>query len=255
MNKNIFREPVIPNRQVKQKTQRVPKTRKHKYTGKEGTLEKDFLEEFEKGRVCLSVGTKGSGKSYTMLAYLRYCLKHDIYDVYLLSLPVYKFEQFDSYDFIKNYKGKAKIIIFNRYDTMIFKKAMSLPNESRKLILLDDSTGGWSWRAEPEELQFLAAIRHHNCSLWIVIHVLKSALPPTMRSMIDFIFLHLNTNKKGLETVYEEYLSIAMPTFKEFMEYYKKNVLDRKYNSLLINCREVNSYSSDTIEWEILNQS
>lgn len=227
----------------------------HKHDGAKGTLEKHFLDEFDKGRVALSVGTKGSGKSYTMLSYLRYCLENDIYDVYLLSLPAYKFEQHDSYDFIRKYKGDAKIIVFNRYDTMIFKKAVSMPNNLKKLILLDDSTGGFSWRADPVELQFLATIRHHNCSLWIVLHVLKSALPPTMRSMVDFIFLHLNTNKKAIESLYEEYLSIAFDSFKEFMSYYKENVLNVKYNSLLIDTRELGRFDAQTTSWNIVKNS
>jgi hypothetical protein len=232
----------------------LKKSSRYKHSGKDGTLEKEFLEGFEKGRVCLSIGTKGSGKSYTMLSYLKYALKHDLYDVYLLSLPVYQFEQHDSYDFLKKYRGKAKVMIFNRYDPIIFKKAIGLPNDLHKLILLDDSTGSFSFRAEPEELQFLAAIRHHNCSLWLVMHVLKSAIPPTIRAMIDYIYLHLNTNKKGLEAIYEEYLSIAFLSFKEFMEYYKRTVLDRQYNSLLINTREINSYDANTLEWHIIKK-
>ena len=224
----------------------------HKHVGT-GELEKEYLEEFEKGRITIAVGTKGSGKSYTANSYLKYCLENDIYDVYLLSLPVFQFEQNGSYEFINKYKGKAQIVVYSQYDPMIFEKAKSLDKKIKKFIFIDDATGGFNLNASASELTFMAQIRHFNCSLWIVLHVIRNALPETIRACVDFVFVHLNTNKKGLESLWEEYLSLPFPNFKtEFMKFYKENVLNKQYNSMLIFCREVDKYSADTNEWKLV---
>ena len=249
---------MIPNISIGNKKRKKPSPIKkgtkpqHKHVGS-GELEKDFLEEFEKGRITIAVGTKGSSKSYTANSYLKYCLENDIYDYYLLSLPVFQFEQNGSYEFINKYKGKAQIVVYSQYDPMIFEKAKSLDKKLKKFIFVDDATGGFTLNASPEELQFMAQIRHYNCSLWIVLHVIRNALPATIRACVDFVFVHLNTNKKGLEAIWEEYLSINYPNFKtDFMPFYKEKVLDRQYNSLLIFCREVGKCSADTIDWKLI---
>ena len=58
---------------VRQHKNITEKKKPHKYTGT-GELEKEYLEEFEKGRITIAVGTKGSSKNYTANSYLKYCL-------------------------------------------------------------------------------------------------------------------------------------------------------------------------------------
>ena len=53
------------------------------HKGKTGTLEKEFLEEFE-GKLAIAIGCKGSGKSFLLLHYVYYALEHDMYDEYHL---------------------------------------------------------------------------------------------------------------------------------------------------------------------------
>ena len=64
-----------------------------KAKGAQGTMEKEFLENFHRGRVAVSCGTKNSGKSYTALHCLNWCFENDMYDYYLLCLPAFQHEQ------------------------------------------------------------------------------------------------------------------------------------------------------------------
>lgn len=223
----------------------------HKYTGKPGTLEQEFMEGFSKGRVAVSVGTKNSGKSYMMLHYLHYCLENNIYAEYYLSLPTYTFEQKDSYKFIREYKGKAKIYVYSMWDEMIINRIKQSDPKVKKLCLVDDASGNFRLNATQVELTFMAQIRHHNCSIWLIFHMLRHALPATFRCCIDYLFVHMNTNRRGLEAIYEEFLSLVFPTFKEFLEYYKNNILSEEYNSLLIYTREVGKYDPECKTWAI----
>ena len=219
------------------------------FNGKPGTLEKEFLEGFSQGRVAVSVGTKNSGKSYLMLHYLNYCLENDIYDIYYLSLPTYTHEQNDSYKFIREYKGKAKIIVFSQWDELIINQIKSADPKLKKLCLVDDASGNFRLNATQTELMWIAQIRHFNCSVWFIFHMLRNALPATFRSCIDYLFLHMNTNRKGLESVFDEFLSLVFDNFKLFLEFYKKEILSEEFNSLLIMTREVGKYDPKVKTW------
>ena len=224
---------------------------KPKFAGKPGTLEKEFLEGFSQGRVAVSVGTKNSGKSYLMLHYLNYCLENDIYDIYYLSLPTFNYEQKNSYKFIKEYKGKAKVIVYSQWDEMIINQIRQADPKLKKLCLVDDASGNFKLNATQEELLWISQIRHFNCSAWFIFHLLRNAMPSSFRCCTDYMFLHLNTNRKGIESVYEEYCSLIFPTFKEFLDYYKKEVLSEEYNSLLIMTREVGKIDPKVKSWLI----
>ncbi len=232
----------------------VAKPKDIKTKGAPDTLEKNFLENFHKGRVAVSCGTKNSGKSYTALHYLYWCLENDVYNIYYLCLPTYDHEQQDSYKFIRDYKGKAKILVFSQWDQMVIDKIKAAPTTESKFCLVDDATGNFRLNATQDELTFIAQIRHFNCSMWLIFHMLRNALPTTFRCCIDYLFIHLNTNRKGLEAVYEEFLSLSFNTFKEFLAYYKENVLNTEYNSLLIFTREVGVYNANTKDWLILQK-
>ena len=121
-----------------------------------------------------------------------------------------------------------------------------------KLCLVDDASGNFKLNATQSELQFIAQIRHFNCSMWLIFHMLRNAMPSTMRMMTDYIMIHLNTNRKGLESIYEEYLSLVFDDFKTFLEYYKKEILSEPYSSLFINCRKVGVYDAKVKNWSIL---
>ena len=221
------------------------------HTGASDTTEKDFLEQFN-GKLAISIGAKGSGKSHLLLHYIRYAMEHDMYDEYHLVLPCYKFEQNDSYAWIKKQKTKAKITIYNEHNEIIMNRLMSRPQPfNRAFFGIDDSTGSWSPQANPEEIKYLSRLRHFNVTQWIVVHVIRSGLPASLRAQIDFLFLFMNTNRKALESAYEEWLSLTLPTFKEFLQLYTREVLSQKYNCLMVWCRDVGKTDTQVIDWKI----
>ena len=60
--------------------------------------EKDFLEMASSEKFILSIGNKGTGKSFTLLHYLMLAFENDWYDCYFLVLPMYEHEASSSYD-------------------------------------------------------------------------------------------------------------------------------------------------------------
>ena len=50
--------------------------------------EQNLLDDITKnGRFILSIGSKGSGKTYLMMAVLKYCLQNNIYDAIHFVCP------------------------------------------------------------------------------------------------------------------------------------------------------------------------
>ena len=58
----------------------------------------------EKPCFILSIGVRRSGKSYNSLALIHHAMKTGVFQQYILCLPVFDFEQTDSYDFIKKFQ-------------------------------------------------------------------------------------------------------------------------------------------------------
>ena len=75
-------------------------------------LETYFIEQMRQFRIVLSIGLKGSGKTYNSLKYIKYMLENEpkVYDKYLLILPAFKYEQNDSYEWLKKYKKVIKFV-------------------------------------------------------------------------------------------------------------------------------------------------
>ena len=89
--------------------------------------EKEFLEMASSEKFILSIGNKGTGKSFTLLHYLMLAFENDWYDCYFLVLPMYEHEASSSYDFIKEQRSK-KIYVYNEWDSdIILNQVMETP--------------------------------------------------------------------------------------------------------------------------------
>ena len=53
---------------------------------------KDFIEGMNNSSLCMIIGAKKSGKSFTLCRYLRYCFAKNLYDKYIL-VPCFLYEQ------------------------------------------------------------------------------------------------------------------------------------------------------------------
>ena len=103
----------------------------------------NLVSDFEKKAVfILSIGIRKSGKSYNSLALIKHAMEKNIFTNYIMCLPVYDFEETDSYDFIKKYvkQNPKKIRIFDRYSYLITRELMKSAgkNKKQKILLFID---------------------------------------------------------------------------------------------------------------------
>jgi len=244
----------VANRSRKPEPLTKPRDEKIAHTGNPQTTEKEFLEKFH-GKLTLSIGAKGSGKSFMMLHYLHYAMKNGLYSEYHLVLPVWGHEQNSSYSWIEKMKTKAKIFIYSEHDLSTLEKLQKRKQPFQDVFYgIDDSTGSWKLQADPEEIKYLSRLRHFNCTMWVVVHTVRAALPASLRAQVDFLFIYLNTNRTALMALYEEWMSVALPTFRDFMDLYKNKVLNVEYGAMLIFCRQVGKYDLDVSKWNLLKE-
>ena len=133
-----------PKVEVKKEGNIIEIKRKQRQTidlkGVANESERKFLELATSDKFILSIGNKGTGKSWTMLHFLKLALEKDWFECYYLVLPAYTHEANDSYDFIKKY-SKSKIYIYTEWDTDIILTIVMQDPAEKKLIMCDDSTG------------------------------------------------------------------------------------------------------------------
>ena len=57
------------------------------------SLENEFLNDMtDVGRFVCTIGAKGGGKSFTMLAYLKWAIQNNLYEKYHLVLPLSRWQ-------------------------------------------------------------------------------------------------------------------------------------------------------------------
>ena len=73
-------------------------------------IENDFINDLYKNdRVILAIGMKGSGKTHLLINYIKFALYQNQFSEYHICLPSYKYEQNNSYDFLKQSKNNIYI--------------------------------------------------------------------------------------------------------------------------------------------------
>ena len=202
------------------------------------------------GKLILSLGTKGGGKTHLALAYLKYAMKNKLYDTYLLVLPSYLIEADDSYGFIND--KDDHVFVFETYDEVISAKLMVRQKKMKKkkeriFFLIDDASGERisSLNMDTSLKRLITSIRHYNTFLWIVAHASSGVLSTFLRSNVDILLLYNLTNLMLLEQIYEEFMSLH-PDFRQFdsSRLNKKKFIDKfievhskQYNAINMNLR------------------
>ena len=156
-----------------------------------GSLENYFLEEMRNYRIVLSIGLKGSGKTYHSLKYIQHMLENepDVYDKYLLVLPAYQYEQNDSYSWLQ--KHKKKVNIYPYYSSIIFEQLLekqnALATKNNALVkyffLFDDCTtsGSTLFNVDDCMINVIATCRHVQVGMWFNAHGASKILPPIFK--------------------------------------------------------------------------
>ena len=232
-----------------------PPRKSQKIKGADNTLEQSFLDNFKGGQIALVCGVKKSGKSVMTLCYLKNCFDRNEYQEYYICAPNYNLEAKGSYDFIKAYKGSSKVYVFTQWDELVLQRIMKSDRNKTKLLISDDMTSYMNLASSHIENRFMASIRHYNCSAILIFHILKAksgGLSAPFRSNVDHLFIYLNVNRKSLEDLYTEFLSMTFKDFNSFLAYYKEKILSTQYNALYVNTRAVDTYDPRVIDWNIL---
>lgn len=176
-------------------------------------MEQEFVESILKNWVVLSIGTKGSGKTYLMLKYLKFAFQNNLYEKYVLVLPMFNMEQNDSYSFID--ANQKNIFVFDTYNEVIAsqlykeqEKAGAKGSKPKTLFCIDDASGEDVKIIDHSLKRLITNIRHTNTALWMCVHSASGILSPFIRQQTDILFLSKIGNARLLESIWEEFLSL-----------------------------------------------
>lgn len=224
-------------------------------------MEEEFVNSILKNWVVLSIGTKGSGKTFLVLKYLKFALEMDLYDQYLLVLPMFMMEENNSYSFI-NPKDK-KIFVYDNYHEVITSDLINVQsknknNKKKTFFLIDDASGEQVFRIDDSLRHLITSIRHFNVCLWMCVHSASGILSPFIRQQTDILFLSKITNYKLLKNIYEEFLSLMDDYVgHEGHNNFVKSVIElhkEKYQVIYMNIR-TGSIDYNVAQWNFNNLS
>jgi hypothetical protein len=201
---------------------------------------KDFLEQpLDSCRTILTLGEPHAGKTYNFIRCVAYWLQNETFDEIHLVLPVYKYEQNNSYAFLSKYKGKTKIKIYNAFHDQIAHnliKQQEADKKGKKIFLgVDDSTQQASALFASTNLVKLATTsRHLRIHTWLLMHYNKSVIPPKVRKNLGYIFV-FELGTEDLDDVFRQYMQRSMyKDRKEFFADIDNNLVGQQYGCMLI---------------------
>jgi hypothetical protein len=214
--------------------------------------EEQFTEHIIKGGIfCLSVGTKGSGKTFLMTNILNLLLKLKTYEKIHFVCPAYKGEANDSYKFLENQKH---VQIYLKYNENVSKRVDSDRKKYKTLFLMDDASGEMLQQGIDSTLtQIITTCRHYKvCSVWINAHSAKKIFTPIFRQNADYIFIYKLNNSGLLMALFEEYMSMYYDKFTVFKNNYKKMTVE-KYSAILLSIH-FEGIDSGVKDWIVNNK-
>ena len=199
-------------------------------------LSKQFGESVNEGSVIVSCGARGSGKSCFMLSMLRACVESNAFEEYILVFPSLYVEQHDSYAWCLKV---PEFTIYTSYHNSILEKLYErnkdLKKQKKTLVVLDDATGfAKELRLATNEnlIGLVSQTRHLKVTVWMLVHSLLNILSPCLRENTSWLLIYSITNRKLLEDIWEEYLSVQCD-WKEFSNWYR-DMSKEKYSSFML---------------------
>lgn len=215
-------------------------------------MENDFLtylgsDDKIEGRCVVSIGARGTSKSYSLLKYINLSLTHNLHDLYILILPSYNTDNdTDNYKFLKPYLGK-KVLIYTSFNDEIpghiLKKQQKAKQDKKNRVFLavDDSTGedGLSSAQMSAHVNGLRKLlinaRHLRTTIWLITHSGRT-LSNIIRQTCDILLIHRINNMNLLKVIWSEWLSMKFKKFDDFLNVYM-DLMKEEYQALYLNCR------------------
>lgn len=224
--------------------------------------EKNFTEKIRnQNRVISLVGMKGSGKTHAMLSMIRWSMIDKVFDEYHLVLPSYHTEEESAYEFLN---GLPNVYIYVRYtpivSELVEQRAEKLRREGKRVLYaLDDSTtrmqSGFHSTPDEQILEYVSQSRHLKVTVIIATHSLSGVLKPSIRSLLDYVFLFKTPNDKLIESFHKEFLGIfkrRWRTFNDFLEEYAERVFSVEHGCFMID-NVSNGSADDVTDWDTKN--
>ena len=210
--------------------------------------EAQFLQDTtETGRFILSIGSKGSGKSYLLCSYLKYVLKHNIFKNIHFVCPCFSGEANNSYGFLKNQKH---VLVYPHYSETITKIVDKDRRKGRTLFMVDDASGELLKQVDSSFIQLATTTRHFaGCTVYVCVHSCKKILSPIIRQNLDHLFIYRIINVKLLEDLYDEYFSMLFDNFKQFKQFYTSSTAEA--NSCLHFSLHQDGIDTNVKHWDI----
>lgn len=215
------------------------------------SLENEFLNDMKDvGRFVCTIGAKGGGKSFTMLAYLKWAIQNNLYEKYHLVLPMYHLEANDSYSFLKDQK---QCLIYESFHTKITQRVLTDRVKFKVLFIIDDSTSELTDNIDKNFIKLLTTTRHGNkgVTIWLIFHASKKVMSPAIRMQIDWLLLTNMNNMKLLEDIYIEFLGRYFERFRDFKQFYDQ-AISEKHNSIIFGTQQ-KGIDTNVKNWNLLN--
>lgn len=214
-------------------------------------MEEHFLSDNKNhGRFNVICGNKGSGKTHFVLNFIKLAYKYNIYEKYIFIIPEIEHEHDGQYAFLMNHKDTT---IYSEFDPDIIDNVKEMSKQYHVLLVLDDATDFlFKNRTNPSLMKLVSTCRHgKGVTIFSITHALKSILTPTIRALIDHLFIGSFTNANIIKNqLYSENFSIIMD-YKEFLSSYLTNIIKEKYNFLYFNRNS--EYDFNVKDWNMSN--
>ena len=215
-----------------------------------------LVKEFgTKPMFCLSIGVKGSGKTYNTLGLIEHAMKNKLFDFYIICCPTYDYEATKSYNGIKKFAAANKnmIDIYNRYSFLITQNILNNATKIGQLkknicLFIDDAMLSSQSIFDKDFYSMLSIARHLGITILINYHSLTSGktLSPFVRSQCDYLMLYKIVSDGLLKLIHDEYVSLSQERdWKQFLNKYIEHTNSEQFRSMLLNCR------TGEIDWNL----
>jgi len=201
-------------------------------------LESTFCETLLDGSSfpqCLCIGNKGSGKTFFALKVVRFLLESpkSPYKKFHIVSPVAKFEQSDSYAFLKDWGVEAKrdkvVYMYPTYKSslaqaIVMRKTTAEEGEDPPcplFVMIDDMAAGSADNIKkcPYLPDLCCTSRHRKTTLFFISHSLTAAvggntglLSPWVRQTAAYVIAMRCNSASLVQQVFDEYISLISLT-------------------------------------------
>ena len=220
-------------------------------------ISKTFIDEISnKNSVVIQVGSRHTGKTLFSMSILSYCIKNKLFDSYHLVIPTYRYQRYNTFQWIDdlNDKDQDKITIYESFGLFIVEDLIkNRKKNGNTLFMIDDATSFMELFSQNKSLRkLIVESRHLRVTTWLISHSLKSTINPLIRSNTAYYLLHKQSNASFLGSLWEENLSLFVDK-KIFMNMCKDKMLSDGYVCIVIDS-DRSLLDCNAMKWDFIDK-